>query len=244
MSKPRSTIPLALTILTLLATTAAVAGTRSADAAECKKNTTTFTLCTGEPLTLTTGTFNLHINNDPTTPTKAWIWSGKSAGIEFNCPEILSTTTAKLTSTSAPASVKITNITLHFVGCTAPKPAHCVINNGLILLTSLDGVTTGKDELLLLLPEKGATFGIFHIESSGGTCILAGNDLLRSEKEKEGEGPLCNLPSIEKTTILHLVECVGGATSHLKLGEEPEDLTGNASILLTTGTKWAVILGE
>jgi hypothetical protein len=229
------------TFATLVATTA---GPASASAAECKKNTTTFILCTGEPLTLTTGTFNVHVKSDPTTPTKAIIIKGKSGGIELSCPEVLLSTSAKITSSSGPATVKITNLTLHFVSCAAPKPAHCVINNGLIISTTLDGVTTGKDEVMLFLPEKGVAFATIKLESSGGTCVLAGNDLVKAENEKEGEGPLCNLPGIEKTTILHLIECTGGATSHLKFGEEPAEVTGDGTYLLTSGTKWAVILGE
>jgi hypothetical protein len=134
---------------------------------------------------------------------------------------------------------------LHFIGCTSPKPAHCVINNQLIITTTLDGVTVGKDETLLFLPEKGSLFATIKFESSGGTCIIAGNEIIRSEKEKEGEGPLCSLPGIEKTTILHLMECKGKQeNSHLKFGEEPAEFTGNASVLLTSHTKWAIILGE
>ncbi|HEX3520153.1 MAG TPA: hypothetical protein VHT29_14060, partial [Solirubrobacteraceae bacterium] len=61
-----------MSVLVLGVLVVGAVGSVSANAAECKKNTTTFILCTGEPLQLTTGTFNLHVNNDPTTPTKAW----------------------------------------------------------------------------------------------------------------------------------------------------------------------------
>jgi hypothetical protein len=216
-----------------------------ANAAECKKNTTTFMLCLGEPLQLTTGTFNLHTTNDPSPPTKAWVLTGLSGGTQVTCPEILLSLSATLTSSSGPASVRGAGIVVHFIGCAAPKPAHCVVNNELIISTTLDGVSVGKDELVLLLPEKGVTFATIKFESSGGTCVIAGNDRVTSENGKEGEGPLCRLPGIEKTTVLHLVECKGGKeNSHLEAGLEPVEFTGNASVLLTSGTKWAVILGE
>jgi hypothetical protein len=242
-----------LVILGSLAVSAvvAVASTSASATPLCKNESggTHFALCFGEPLELVTGSYRLHINNDPTKPTKAFELTG--AEIEIKCLESLLQLGATLTASVAGGKslgIRVSGLVAHFVGCLVPKPAHCVLKENLVLSTALDAVPTpnAEDKKFLVLPETGGTFSTITFESSGGTCLIAGKSNVTSLHGKQEEGPLCNAPDTETTSILHLAECTGAAgTTNLRLDEEEVGFKGNVSALLEgQKTKWAVILGK
>jgi hypothetical protein len=236
-----------LGVLAVFAVSAVASATASAALCEKESGGTKFALCLNEPLELVEGTFKLHIADDPTTPTKAFVLKGSS--IQLKCPEILLQLGATITAgKTVSLGIKLAGVVLHFIGCTVPEPEHCIINNSLIITTTLDGVPTPKaeDKKLLFLPEKGTTFSTVKVESSGGTCLIAGSDVVAALNGKEGEGPLCTDNDIETTTILHLLECEGTTKStNLKFAGKEVEFKGAVSTLLENEkTKWAIILGK
>jgi hypothetical protein len=203
-------------------------------------------LCFNEPLEMVEGTFKLHVNNDPTTPTKEFVIKGSE--VEVKCPEILLRTDALMTTSTKAPGVSFSNIVLHFIRCSAPAPEHCVVNGSLILSTTLSGrgPTPAENNLLLVFPTTGTIFAAIKLESSGGTCLIAGNNTVTSLRGHEKEGPLCKAPGAATTTILHLVECTGTTKlTNLKFVGKEVEFKGNISALLAgQTTKWAVVLGE
>jgi hypothetical protein len=196
-----------------------------------------------------TGAYRLHVNNDPTKPTKEFELSGSE--LEFKCPEILLQLGATLSASAAGGKnlgIRVSGLVAHFIRCTVPKPLHCVLKENLILTTTLDAIPTPKaeDKKFLVLPESGIIFSTITFESSGGTCLIAGKSNVTSLNGNAQEGPLCNAPDTETTSILHLGECTGAAgTTNLKLDEKEVNVKGNVSVLLEgQKTKWAVILGK
>ncbi len=225
------------------------AASASASAAECERESgkTKFALCLNEPLELVEGTFKLHIADDPTTPTKAFIIRGSE--VEIRCPEMLLQLNAAVSAGKAISlGIRLSGMVAHFIHCQAPKPEHCVINNELIITTTLDAAPTPKaeDGRVIFLPEKGTLFTTIKLEGSGGTCLIAGVDNVTALNGNEGEGPICNSPGGETTTILHLTECPGTTKdTNLKFAGKEVEVMGNCSVLLQSQiTKWAIILGK
>jgi hypothetical protein len=245
MIRHRPTILCALTALAIYGIVAI-----SAPAAECEKESgkTHFAFCFNEPSTLVEGTFKLHISDDPTAPTKEFILRG--AEVEIRCPEILLQLSATIAAgKTVSLGARLGGMVAHFIGCKLPSPAHCSVENELILTRTLDGVppsSSEEDNLTLFLPETGDEFTILKIDSSGGTCLIAGIQKVVSLNGREGEGPLCKSPDAETTTTLHLTECTGGTgLAHLKFAGKEVEVKGNCSVLLEgQKTKWAVILGK
>ena len=209
----------------------------SADAAECKKEANRkFVLCLGEPLRLTEGTLKLHIFSK----TGSHI-TLHTAGITLECAEILLTISATITGTAT--SVLVKKLVLHCIKSRVTAPAHCAVENELWITSPLAGVMKSK-EVLLLLPESGTGITIITFTSSGGTCLVAGKLKVTTEKGNTEEGPLVNMPEIEKSLRVHVVESTGGGTSHLLLGEEPAEMTGSFNIETELSELWAVIEGK
>jgi hypothetical protein len=235
--------------LAALTVSAVASATASAALCEKEEGKTKFALCFNEPLQLETGSFRLHINNDPTKPTKEFELKG--GGIELNCPEILLQLGANLTASTAGGKslgIRVSGIVLHFIRCRVPSPSNCKLNENLIISKTLDAVPTPKaeDKKFLVLPETGIIFSTFAFENNGGTCLVAGKLNVTALNGKTEEGPLCNAPDDETTSILHLAECTGAAgTTNLQLLEREVGFKGNFSALLEgQKTKWAVILGK
>jgi hypothetical protein len=235
------------TLGVLAALVVAAIASASASAALCKAEGggSKFALCFNEPLELVEGKFGLHITNAK--PATEFVLKG--AGVEIKCPEILLQLGATLTAGSGVSlGIRSAGIVLHFVKCQLPVPENCKIKEELVLTTTLDGIPTPKaeDNKILFLPEKGITFTTITVEGNGGECLIAGKDAVTALKGKEGEGPLCNAPGGETTTILHLTECTGTTKlTNLKFAGKEVEVKGNVSTLLEgMKTKWAVILGK
>jgi hypothetical protein len=237
-----------LFLLSVLAVCAVgVVASASASAALCKAEGggSKFALCFNEPLELVEGKFGLHITNAK--PATEFILKG--SGVEIKCPEILLQLGATLTAgTGVSLGIRFAGIILHFVKCQLPVPENCKIKEELVITTTLDGVPPkpAEDKKILFLPEKGTNFSTITVEENGGTCLIAGKQNVTALNSNEGEGPLCNAPDIETTTILHLTECTGTTKlTHLKFAGKEVEFKGNFSTLLEgMKTKWAIILGK
>jgi hypothetical protein len=191
------------------------------------------------------GKFGLHITNAK--PATEFVLKG--SGVEIKCAEILLQLGASLSAGSGVSlGIRSAGLVIHFVKCTLPVPENCKIKEELVLTTTLDSSPTprAEDKKTLYFPEKGVTFTTITIEGNGGECLIQGKNAVTAFKGKEGEGPLCNAPDGETTTVLHLTECTGTTkNTNLKFAGKEIEFKGNFGVLLEgMKTKWAVILGK
>ncbi len=140
-------------------------------------------------------------------------------------------------------------IILHFTLCTvAPSTLNCAIQNGLIITLSLEGVVKNKEEVLFFPEQAGNIhFATVTFINNGGTCAMAGNENLVTEKGNHEEGPLLKAPALEVTGFKEEL-VFQPASTHLKLGTEPAKIEGTlqTEILDEKGTAllWAVVEGK
>jgi hypothetical protein len=236
----RSLLLVAIGVLSIFAVVSA-----SASAAECMKEANKkFVLCIGEPPILTVGTKTLHILEQTSKPLSIL----KSAGAEIKCSGVLLTKEPVITGTAT--SVKLNKVILHLTGCTMPIPAHCRVQNELIITLSLEGVVKTKDMVLLFPEEEGNHhFATVVVESIGGTCLLVGKLNIITAKENHEEGPLYEAPGLEVIGTKQAWRLPGTtATTSLKLGGESLTLSGEllTEVLDQNGAvlKFSVVEGK
>jgi hypothetical protein len=194
----------------------------SASAAECKKEANKkFVFCAGTAKTLSEGNHTLKIAGSGEDLLSA-------AGIKIKCKTIEPTETV-LNSTSG--VVTFGKFILTFTGCTVTEGEHCVLENATIVTEPLNGKAIAKEEVQFY-PEKGTLFATIKINSSGGTCLVAGSDKVVAKEGLEKEGPQCGVPTAETAATSHLVEC-GSKASHLKFAGKEATFTGNFTATYT-----------
>jgi hypothetical protein len=162
--------------------------------------------------------FNIDIRQDGSPPD--YVLS--AAGITILCSELLSTLTLQ---SALKGVIKFGSFQLHFVKCKVAAGEHCVLENELILTEKLNGKVIAKKEVEFY-PETGTTFATIKINSSGGECLVAGNDKVVAKEGKAEEGPICLIPSAEEVTASKLLEC-GAKPSNLKFAGKEAKFSGN-----------------
>jgi hypothetical protein len=193
---------------------------------------------------LTVGTKVLHVLEG--TGTKGYAIT--TEGLSITCRNLLSTSEPTIAGTAS--SVTLSKLILHFVSCTMSAPPHCAVTNGLIATLALAGRVPTKDVFLLFPEEAGSThFATIKVESSGGTCVIAGNLNMVTERGIHEEGPMVQVNGLEHTGTKQTLLFEGGATlTNLKLGGESATILGTllAEVLDEKGAalKWAVVEGK
>jgi hypothetical protein len=213
----------------------AVASSAASGASCVKEASKKFVLCIGEPLVLT------ELNKVDVDIRSAGPYTLVAAGITIKCEKIFETLTLM---DALGGAVTFLPFQLHFVECKVVAE-HCVLESELILTEKLEGKVNGKEEQEFF-PEKGTAFATVKINSSGGTCLVAGSDKVTTKEGLEKEGPLCGDNDAEKTQKLHLVEC-GSKSSMLKFAGKEATFRGNFdTVLLLEKVEdlWAIIEGK
>jgi hypothetical protein len=212
----------------------AVGSVSSASAAECKKEATKkFVLCLGEPLTLTEGSFPVTLGNDTT---HSYVF--KAVNVAITCDTVMNKGGGEIVSASGATSFK--GLVIEFTECTVPEPPHCSVSEP-IKTEPLKGTFLARGEVEFT-PESGNLFAAVKFNSSGGTCLVAGNGKVTGSPV--GKGQVCTA-ALEVTRENQLFECLTTG-SHLKLGEEAATFSGDflAKVLRESkAQEWAVIEG-
>ena len=168
----------------------------------------------------------------------------ESNGLEVTCTAV--DIAAELDGLLA-TSFLVVKVTVEFLNCTVPKPAHCAVSEGKITTNNLVGETSNEDGDITFKPEGGKVFTDILIVSSGGTCVTAGSSnvegsvlgtLLKPEEELE-----LHTLEFQKAKGLTLT---GGITTEFTLLEDLilDRPAGWSSSIFAEHPPWGVFLTE